>query len=608
MEYPFKDLLPLDEVLEREGYYKDWTHLDPEVFYSLTQISEYIKIKGFGVDVRLLIAQLAEHFGLKSTQIIDLANLLQQQFTNLEGATQSFTDNINSLVAQMEADKNAVIANATVDSEVILARGGNPTLQARLDRDKAVVDVLKKDIGVSLSDYPRVHPETTDDGRFNRAIAALESVNHPTVGWGSGTTNFLVVPRGDYVITTTILIPAHFVMIGVGMPTIEQLTSGISSFSTDISKSFALNNIYINGISFFRGKHALAFVGHNEDNSQIVISRCQFHKTTDYAIYTWADTGDNHQSTQILIEQSKFMNCNGSFYNVCDVAVVDFCWIYIDKETLMPDRAVFVNQNEQRRLTIKNSVGVPTMGEGAERVPKVRWVDNWGHFRAYDTRFGGEENGIPILYQYAGNDPMANTPNFNTSVIIRDSHISSGEPFYDGQINVSDSGVVRLMGNKIPPIIKIEGNSYIVGVPYISAPVEFNLSTYMASFVDRYNYFDIDIKSNATINTQVASLGMYRWPQAMDKIVNKGVSRAGIIKKSFIAQGTGAGTAIMYLDFDFKVIEKLVVSGISFYGDPAKPTNVLATKINDQLFSVTFNLPSFTASTVRIGTIEIMLT
>ena len=150
MEYPFKDLLPLDEVLEREGYYKDWTHLDPEVFYSLTQISEYIKTKGFGVDVRLLIAQLAEHFGLKSTQIIDLANLLQQKFENLEGVTQNFTSNINLLVAkmeadknQMEADKNAVIANATVDSEVILARGGKPTLQARLDDAAAKQDLLR---------------------------------------------------------------------------------------------------------------------------------------------------------------------------------------------------------------------------------------------------------------------------------------------------------------------------------------------------------------------------------------------------------------------------------------------------------------------------------
>ena len=174
-EYPFKDLLPLEEVLEREGYYTDWTHLDPEVFYSLTQISEYIKTKGYGVDVRLLIAQLAEHFGLKSTQIIDLANLLQQQFTDLEGVTQSFTNNINSLVAQMEAEKDAVIANATVDSEVILARGGKPTLGARLDEtttqlaQKANVAYVNDIIGNLTSGTP------TD---FYESVTALNSA-HP---------------------------------------------------------------------------------------------------------------------------------------------------------------------------------------------------------------------------------------------------------------------------------------------------------------------------------------------------------------------------------------------------------------------------------------------
>ena len=144
MEYPFKDLMPLDEVLEREGYYKDWTHLDPKVFYSLTQISEYIKTKGFGVDVRLLIAQLAEHFGLKTAQVVDLGNLIQAEHATLKQQVQQAVAQVNAdrnaletkfnqSVAQMEADKDAVIANATVDSEVILARGGKPTLQARLD-------------------------------------------------------------------------------------------------------------------------------------------------------------------------------------------------------------------------------------------------------------------------------------------------------------------------------------------------------------------------------------------------------------------------------------------------------------------------------------------
>ena len=112
MEYPFKDLLPLDEVLEREGYYKDWTHLDPKVFYSLTQISEYIKTKGFGVDVRLLIAQLAEHFSLKTSQI----NQIEQMFKDV--------------MQELTEDKDFLSL-----PEIAGARDGFGTLGDRLERD-----------------------------------------------------------------------------------------------------------------------------------------------------------------------------------------------------------------------------------------------------------------------------------------------------------------------------------------------------------------------------------------------------------------------------------------------------------------------------------------
>lgn len=70
-------------------------------------------------------------------------------------------------------------------------------------------------------------------------------MNYPDIGWGSGSTNYLIIPQDDYKLSTTILIPPHFLMIGVGMPSVEQLNSGKSHFSTDLSKTFALNNIYI---------------------------------------------------------------------------------------------------------------------------------------------------------------------------------------------------------------------------------------------------------------------------------------------------------------------------------------------------------------------------
>ena len=152
MEYPFKDLLPIDEVLEREGYYKDWTHLDPEVFYSLTQISEYIKTKGYGVDVRLLIAQLAEHFGLSTVQIVDLANSLSTKHDALKG--------------QFDVVIRDATSGADWGGEIVLARGGKATLGQRLDETTAQLaqtERLKVDKGgVEQIDYTNFNQRTKE--------------------------------------------------------------------------------------------------------------------------------------------------------------------------------------------------------------------------------------------------------------------------------------------------------------------------------------------------------------------------------------------------------------------------------------------------------------
>ena len=166
-EYPFKDLLPLDEVLEREGYYNDWTHLDPEVFYSLTQISEYIKTKGYGVDVRLLISQLAEHFGLRVTQITDAMNEFNdlkpkaelsvsqsaEALTKSQNALNvangidakatnalSLSESADTLSKSVQEQFNQVVIDGDSSVEAAQARVDasgqtNPTLKARLDKE-----------------------------------------------------------------------------------------------------------------------------------------------------------------------------------------------------------------------------------------------------------------------------------------------------------------------------------------------------------------------------------------------------------------------------------------------------------------------------------------
>jgi len=60
MEYPFKDLMPLDEATARDGYYKDWTHIDADTFHQISELVKFIREKGYGADTREAIAQALE--------------------------------------------------------------------------------------------------------------------------------------------------------------------------------------------------------------------------------------------------------------------------------------------------------------------------------------------------------------------------------------------------------------------------------------------------------------------------------------------------------------------------------------------------------------------
>ena len=60
MEYPFKDLLPREEVTARQGYYKDLSHIDAETFHQISELAKFIREKGHGADTREAMAQALE--------------------------------------------------------------------------------------------------------------------------------------------------------------------------------------------------------------------------------------------------------------------------------------------------------------------------------------------------------------------------------------------------------------------------------------------------------------------------------------------------------------------------------------------------------------------
>lgn len=68
MEYPFKDLLPREEATARQGYYRDWTHIDANTFHQISELAKFIREKGHGVDTREAMAQALERVYHDATQ------------------------------------------------------------------------------------------------------------------------------------------------------------------------------------------------------------------------------------------------------------------------------------------------------------------------------------------------------------------------------------------------------------------------------------------------------------------------------------------------------------------------------------------------------------
>ena len=202
MEYPFKDLLPLDEVLEREGYYKDWTHLDPEVFYSLTQISEYIKTKGYGVDVRLLIAQLAEHFGLKTSQINEIERLFKD------------------VMLELSEDKDFYSL-----PEIAGARGGFDTLGERLNEK-----VSKGNVNINDFDEETRAAFLEAQGIDVDYVLGSRNVKNENIDW-----NAVAVENADFVSTGKNLFNKSKANIGYVVDSFNGglVASGAGNSSTD---------------------------------------------------------------------------------------------------------------------------------------------------------------------------------------------------------------------------------------------------------------------------------------------------------------------------------------------------------------------------------------
>ena len=404
VEYPFKDLLPLDEVLEREGYYKDWTHLDPEVFYSLTQISEYIKTKGYGVDVRLLIAQLAEHFGLSVVEVTDIANDLIARQSTVEDR-QDAVEQFNTQVIQEMTDKDVISA-----PEIIEARQGEDKLSLRLQRDfnrhKKVLD----NRGVNPLDFGCVADGVTDDTDAFQLVMDFAIANErPIIVTGKINIAGTLIFRKIY--------DRRFPLRVEGGGKLIKRNAGYM-FSSDVT--YEEREVYAGNIRFSN----LSFESIEGNSTAIIdstkILRVYFNNcdiiNVDYLIKS---TGDTYAQT-IYLDNTVVVGGKGYFIDVPEI--YDFSFVH----SVCENRESLIRiANSYHSLRIFDSVIEGLTGQ----VANIRWGKNLAVSNNYFEHNTLETNAPYIEFTFGNTIDSTSAVIDNNHFVATDEQRDSGD-FY----------------------------------------------------------------------------------------------------------------------------------------------------------------------------------
>jgi hypothetical protein len=290
----------------------------------------------------------------------------------------------------------------------------------------------------------------------------------------------IIFPKGKYLISDAITF--------AGSPTYVNVLSFDNAYisqSNAAKSTFIYPDAYINriqGIYFNGGVSSIRISGTNRDAGRIIISDCDFEKTTSFAINVF-DTSPNVglQSATVHISDCRVINCAQFLRASSDDTWVNNTWVEVDNTSTMAANTAFI-ENRNGVLHLDKLEGIPAIGtSGSGRPVGVRWIDNYGKIVANECRFGGEDAGVPIVYNYAG---VAQTSPYadGGSIIIRNSQIASGP------VAQADSCVIYC-ATEIPQYITIKDCYGQSSTPMvIASAVSPNLITYLATQTSLYPY------------------------------------------------------------------------------------------------------------------------
>jgi hypothetical protein len=203
--------------------------------------------------------------------------------------------------------------------------------------------------------------------------------------------------------------------------------------------------VEIEGITFVGGKNAFWGTGVNTDTSRVVLRRCNFQtdNLTNYAVLVDTQTCNTLLDECWVMNSPLFADIYGDF---CEIRN---CWVigYYNATGLKPDNTDSV-ANHCRYMRICGGSWVPEAGPGLS--VNTRWISNRGGFLSVeDVQFGGENAGLPTIYEFGSAVVVGPTFLTLSGVVVKNCQLSCGHQ------SRADRGILILQGS-VPSIIDIE--------------------------------------------------------------------------------------------------------------------------------------------------------
>jgi hypothetical protein len=246
-----------------------------------------------------------------------------------------------------------------------------------------------------------------DSSGHSDSTAAIQAAVHDAMDHASNHAQSEVLfPSGTYKISATVNITAlnhtqssGVTLRGIGVAVIQMENDKCED--CDIFYGDGLWRFEISHLWMQNGKDHLNIGNHNINQGFFLIHDCSFWNASGVAINTMNanQTGamGGSASTQVVVRDCKFNECNQVFVNNCDWSTMEQCWIEASCST--GARGVIENHD---KLFLRDILGVPCNKKGNAAQPHIPsetyWIGNHGFTHAHNFRFGGEMGGfLPVM-------------------------------------------------------------------------------------------------------------------------------------------------------------------------------------------------------------------